>query len=283
MILITGSGGKTGRAVAAALRQQGFALRLFRRPGNQHEDIIDPDQVFVGDLKKEEDIARACQGVAAIYHIGPNMHPAEDQIGRNAVEAALANGVNHFVYHSVLYPQIKAMPHHWRKLMVEQALIESGMPFTILQPAAYFQNFGKDWAVIRRRGSYRVPYPVTARLSLVDLNEVAEVAAKVIHQQGHYYATYPLASRAAPTAQEIAATMSQLAQSTIRAQEISPEQWSQTATEAGISGRRIQDFLAMFDYYSRHDFIGSATTLTWLLGREPISLEQYLIRLSQSS
>ena len=33
-----------------------------------------------------------------------------------------------------------SMPHHWLKMRVEEKLFASGLPFTILQPAAYMQN-----------------------------------------------------------------------------------------------------------------------------------------------
>lgn len=73
---------------------------------------------------------RSAQGV---YHICPNVHPQEVEIGRIAIDAARAAHVERFVFHSVLRPQIEAMPHHWRKLRVEEMLLASGLNFTILR------------------------------------------------------------------------------------------------------------------------------------------------------
>ena len=81
-------------------------------------------------------IGQAVQGVQAIYHICPNVSPDEIPIAEVLINAAQDAGVRRFVYHSVLKPQIESMPHHWKKLRVEEMLIESGMPYTILQTAA---------------------------------------------------------------------------------------------------------------------------------------------------
>ena len=277
MILVTGSGGKTGRAVSAALSRSGHKLRLFRRerddptsgPGSAGE-------IYVGDLERSQDLKEAFLGVEAVYHIGPNMHPGEKHMGLAAIEAAEQAGVQHFVYHSVLFPQVRAMPHHWRKLEVEQALIESGLPFTILQPAAYYQNFGNRWSEILRDSMYEVPYPLDTRLSLVDLMDVAEIAAMVMLQSEHTYAIYPLASPESPDQRQVARAMSAAAGKSIKPVEIEPEAWARKARDSGMKAGRVQDFVSMFRYYTDHEFLGNPWVLTKLLGRDPVGLEKYL-------
>jgi NAD(P)H dehydrogenase (quinone) len=142
MILVTGAAGKTGRAVIEALLDRGTAVRAWvRRPAQvailQRLGVTD---IVMGGMGDTAVYQQAATGVRAIYHICPNMHPDEVALGRAAIAAAQAAGVAHFVYHSVLHPQTEKMPHHWHKLRVEEVLLESGLPFTILQPAAYMQN-----------------------------------------------------------------------------------------------------------------------------------------------
>ena len=114
-------------------------------------------EVFVGDMRSQAILVQAVQGVQTVYHICPNMSPDELTIGGLVVAAAHSAGVSHFVYHSVLHPQTEAMPHHWAKLRVEEYLLESGLPYTILQPAAYMQNVLAGWASIVKDGLYGVP------------------------------------------------------------------------------------------------------------------------------
>jgi uncharacterized protein YbjT (DUF2867 family) len=187
MILITGAAGKTGRAVIQALSRRGETLRaLVHDPGQiQTVKALGVHEVLVGDLLSRSALDEAFKDVHAVYHIPPNVNPDEVVIGKNMIDAAQSAGIEHFVFHSVLQPQIEAMPHHWKKLRVEEALLQSGLPFTILQPTAYMQNILAQWDNIIQRGSYSAPYPEETRLSMVDLEDVAQVAATVLTEAGH--------------------------------------------------------------------------------------------------
>src|SRR5512146_3596407 len=118
------------------------------------------------------------------------MHPDETAIAAALLAACRAAGIERFIYHSVLHPQVEAIPHHWNKMRVEEMLFTSGLNFTILQPAAYIQNVLGYWAKITQERLYAVPYPIQTRLSLVDLEDVARVAGRVLTEPGHQNAIY---------------------------------------------------------------------------------------------
>ena len=194
MILVTGAAGKTGQAVIRALAIKGEPVRaLVRRPG-QIQGIMDlgAREAAAGDMRSRAPMEQVTQGVRAIYHICPNMSPDEVAIGQTVIAAAQSAGVEHFVYHSVLHPQTEAMPHHWLKLRVEEQLFESGLAYTILQPAAYLQNILAHWDQIVEQGVYPIPYAAETRLGMVDLEDVAAAAAIVLTEPGHEGATYEL-------------------------------------------------------------------------------------------
>ncbi|HLB49104.1 MAG TPA: NmrA family NAD(P)-binding protein, partial [Anaerolineales bacterium] len=205
MILVTGAGGKTGRAVIKALAARGESVRAFvhREDHVSAVKALGAAEAAVGDIHDEAALRRAMEGARAVYHICPNVNPDEVAIGRAAISAARVAGVQQFVFHSVLHPQAEAMPHHWNKLRVEESLFESGLPFTILQPTAYMQNTLATWDDILN-GEYVAPYPVETRLSLVDLNDVAEAASTVLTESGHAGATYELVGTPAMTQMEVA-------------------------------------------------------------------------------
>ena len=173
MILITGAAGKTGLAVISALRQRQTDITAFvnREAYRTRLEDAGVTNVIVGDLEDREAFRHAAQGAGTLYLIVPNMHPHEVSIGENAIRAAHTAGIKHIVYHSVMHPQLEAMPHHWNKLRVEGLFLESGLAFTILQPAAYMQNILGQRDVILKTKRYRTPYPVTTRISLVDLSD----------------------------------------------------------------------------------------------------------------
>jgi len=216
--------------------------------------------------------------VRAVYHICPNVNPEEQRIGGLVIGAARAAGVEHFVFHSVLHPQIEAMPHHWHKMRVEEALFESGLPFTILQPAAYMQNVLAGWEAMVERGVYSVPYPVETRLSLVDLEDVAEAAAIVLTEPGHTGATYELVGTEAMTQVEVADVLSQQLGRPVRAEAMPVETWERQARASGMGDYQRETLVKMFRYYARCGLAGNSNALGWLLRRPPETFAAFVER-----
>ena len=280
MILVTGASGKTGRAAVAALARAGAAVRALVRHPSQIEALtnLGAGEVFPADMRLALELRRAVENVRAVYHICPNVHPEELEIGRRVIAAAKAAEVEHLVLHSVLHPQTEQMPHHWSKLRVEEALLESGLDFTILQPAVYMQNLLAGWKLISEGGVLRNPYPVETRLSLVDLEDVAEAAARVLTRSGHSAATYELAGTSPLTQTQVATTLSDALGRPVRAEAESIEEWEARVRTAGLGEHPRATLIKMFHYYERHGLIGNPNTLRWLLGREPATLFEFARR-----
>ncbi|PKO09108.1 MAG: nucleoside-diphosphate sugar epimerase [Chloroflexi bacterium HGW-Chloroflexi-2] len=277
MILVTGASGKTGNAITRALTAHGMDVRAIVR----HKKQIDPlkklgaKEVIVADLLDGEKMDEVFFGTTAIYHICPNMHPQEEEIGQLMIQAAQKNHLKHFVYHSVLHPQVEAMPHHWKKMRVEDQLFRISMPFTILQPAAYMQNVLVYLDKMLKTGEYRIPYSTSSRSSMIDLNDLAEVVVKVLTEEGHENAIYELCSHEALSALDVATVVAGVSGKLILASTLDRADWEKDARKADLSDYAIDTLLKMFQYYEEFDFIGNSNQLTWLLGREPNSFEQF--------
>lgn len=280
MILVTGAAGKTGQAVIRALIAREAAVRaLVYRPAQvQTVEGLGAQEVTVGDMRVRATMDQAARGVRAIYHICPNMNPDEVAIAQMAIASARAAGIELFVYHSVLHPQTEAMPHHWQKLRVEEMLFESGLPYTILQPAAYMQNVLAYWDQIMERGVYVVPYAVNTRLGMVDLEDVALAAARVLEEPGHEGATYELAGSEALTQIEIARILSKQLKRVIRAEAMPIETWERQARASGLGDYQVEALIKMFRYYERYGFWGNPNTLSWLLRRPPTTFAAFVQR-----
>ncbi len=271
MILITGAAGKTGRAIIQALTKRGETVRaLVHRPDQVASlKALGAEDVIVGDLLDQSGMKRAVRGVRAIYHIAPNVSPDEVTIGRIIIAAAQSADVERFVFHSVLHPQIEAMPHHWQKMRVEELLFASGLPFTILQPTTYIQNVLASWKQIIKNGRYSVPYATETRLSLVDLEDVAEAAAIVLTEPGHIGATIELVGTPAMSQVEIARTLADQLGRPVEAEVISHEEWERVARSSGLSDYQVLTLIKMFCYYESYGFMGNTNALKCLLGRRP--------------
>jgi uncharacterized protein YbjT (DUF2867 family) len=280
MILVTGAAGKTGRAVIRALTAKGEAVRaLLHRPEQvQLVEEVGAREVVVGDMRVQATMDQAAQGVRVVYHICPNVSPDEVNIGQVAIGAARSAGVEHFVYHSVLHPQIEAMPHHWQKLRVEEQLFESGLCYTILQPTAYMQNVLAHWDQIMEQGVYPVPYAVETRLGMVDLEDVAEAASVVLTEPGQAGAVYELAGAEVLSQVEVAAILGQQLGRPVRAEVVPLEIWERRARESGLGDYQVEALVKMFRYYERYGFWGNPRVLSWLLGRPPTTFAAFVER-----
>ncbi len=279
MILVSGAAGKTGRAIIRALAARGQTVRgLVRRP-EQVELVegIGAREAVIGDMRYRAAMEQAVRGVRAVYHICPNVSPDEVAIGRIVIAAARSAGVERFCYHSVLHPQVEAMPHHWLKMRVEEQLFESGLAYTILQPVAYMQNVLAQWEHILERGVYPVPYPAQTRLGMVDLEDVAEAAAIVLTEEGHAGAIYELAGETLSQV-AVAAVLSERLGRPVRVEVVALDAWERRARAAGLGEYQVATLLKMFRYYERCGFWGNPRVLGWLLGRAPARFVDFVER-----
>jgi NAD(P)H dehydrogenase (quinone) len=282
MILVTGAGGKTGKAVIKALVARGTPVRALVRSSAHEAPLtsLGVSELVVGAMDDAHSVSQAAQGTHTIYHICPNVSPHEIVFAKTLLAAATSQNVPRLVYHSVLHPQISAMPHHWQKLRVEEMLLGSALDVTILQPAAYMQNSLAEWDRLVSDGVYRVPYPVETRLSLVDLDDVAEAAAMVLTNGGHSDATYELVGTPPLSQIEIAETFGRALKKTVRAEAETIGSWQQRARGAGIDDYALETLTRMFRAYARDGLKGNINVLCWLLGRPPTSLAAFAARMA---
>jgi len=279
MILVTAANGRTGRSVVRALVRAGHDVRAFDH-GAGVEQLLSEGvaEAFVGDLLEPGDLGQAVEGVRSVVHIGPPMHPREAEIGHGVVSAARHAGVEHIVQFSVAHPQLEPLLNHQSKLAVERVVLMSRMAFTILQPMHYMQNI--DVARVVAEGVLRQPYSLEIRLAHVDLEDVAEVAAKVVGEgERHYYSTYELCGEDFHNAHELAEVISAVSGRGIRV-ELVP---FPVGTTAGGLPSEAEDYrrdalVRLFDHYGRYGITGNSNVLSWLLGRRPTSFAEFVRR-----
>jgi uncharacterized protein YbjT (DUF2867 family) len=287
MILITGAAGKTGKAVLRSLVNDGQPVKalVFRPEQIQEVEKLGATDFLVGDMRDLGILKQAMKGVQSVYHICPNVNSNEITIGQKIIDVASAIGINHFVYHSVLHPQVEAMPHHWKKMRVEERLIESGLPYTILQPAAYMQNILANWDNIYNIGKFIVPYAVESLISMVDLEDVALAAAIVLQETSpkeghpsHDGATYELVGTPAMPQTEVAEILTRHLGRPVIAEKQPIDAWEQKARASGMGDYQVNTLVKMFNYYEKYGFSGDSHVLSWLLNRPATSLDAFVVR-----
>lgn len=129
------------------------------------------------------------------------MSPAQTTHELNMVEAARAVGVR-VVKLSVWRADEGLSPIARLHRPVEQSLVTSGLPWTILRPNFYLQNFLRQPS-IREVGEFSLPL-ITAPISFIDIGDIARVAARVLTTDGHDGCVYDLTGPEALTYAEAA-------------------------------------------------------------------------------
>jgi uncharacterized protein YbjT (DUF2867 family) len=278
MILVTGAGGKTGRAVIRALKKRGADVQGIEILEKSAEKIRSLGaEAVIGDLHKLEDVTQAAEGVRAIYHISPNIDPGELEYGKIAIAAAKKAAVPRFVYHSLCHSQIEALPNHWLKLRVEEALKESGLNFTILQPTPYMQNVLGQWENVIQHGVYEIPYLPSTLLGMVDLGDIAEVAARVLTTEKTYdWATYELAGPEILSQEDVASIISRVIGKEVKLKVVNRDDWAKSARQRGMPDSSVEIIVKMFEFMESYGFWGNPGVLEWLLGRKARRFEDWI-------
>ena len=279
MILVTAANGRTGRSVVRALSRAGHRVRAFDI-ATDVERLIDAGaaEALVGDLLDPGSLRQAVADVRVVVHIGPPMHPREAEMGHAVVSAARQAGVEHFVQFSVTHPQLEPLLNHQAKLAVERVVLLSRIPFTILQPMHYMQNI--DVARVVADGVLRQPYSLDTRLAHVDLEDVTEVAAKVVGEGSpHHYATYELCGDDFHDAHELARVIADESGRPVIAEQVPfPGGRSAERGPSEVDDHRLDAMFRLFDHYGRYGITGNPNVLSWLLGRRPTSFAEYVRR-----
>ncbi len=157
-------------------------------------------------------------------------------------------------------------------------LFGSGFDLTVLQPTAYMQNILGAWRGIIVDGVFRIPYPVETRISLVDLEDVAEAAALVLTQArsrrrnlraGRHRAVEP--ERCHRRDQRCAAASCARGGGAGRGM-------GRRAGAGGMGEYERHTLAAMFRYYADYGLIGNSNALSWLLGRAPHTIAHFIGR-----
>lgn len=282
-LLLSGANGRTGRAILKAMVDHMVPVRAFIRNAEQASDLeaLGASECAVGDMTDAASIAAALKGAGKILHIGPPMHPDELQITQSFVDAAKAEGIDHFIYYSVMHPLRREVRHHRLKLDAEEALIESGLPYTILQPSRYMQHLVPIWSKVKEEGVHAMPFDITRKFNVVDLDDLAAACAVVAASDDHLYATYELAGPEALSQEDMAAIISEVIDREVTARAVPLNEVAEKARAAGANDDRVEQMLVMNRHYDEFGFRGNPNILQYLIGKPARTFRSYVRKLAE--
>ena len=270
MILISGASGAVGVPTIRHLVKRGARVRALTSSGKSATRLksLGVAETVIGDWRNAADLNRAMEGTRSVMHIPPRFTEDEVDIGLRVLAAAKSACIDHFVFSSAYHPQMRKMDHHWAKLLVEEAVIESGLAFTILQPAMFMQNLRVEWPVVKERGVYLRPYSPDRKMALIDTDDLGEVAARVLIEPGFRGATFELAGPDSLTTAEMAAILAEASGKPIRAEQRPLDDWTAWAVKQGWKPWAIEAYRKMCGHYDAHGYPGgNPLVLEAILGR----------------
>ncbi len=148
LALVTGATGFLGREVVKALCSSGTEVRcLAHTPGRERVLAGQRVDVRYGSVGDPDTLKAAFYNVDVVVHLVAVIRESGaitfDRVNRrgteNVVAAARDDGVKHFVHMSALgAANNHAYPYLYSKWQAEQAVIGSGLPYTILRASLLF-------------------------------------------------------------------------------------------------------------------------------------------------
>ena len=185
MFLVTGATGGIGRRVVRFLRSRQMPVRAFVRLNSRYGELEHRGaEIFIGDLRREKDIQKACQGVQYIISAhGSDGDPLALDLRANIelIDSAKALGIQHFVFISVLgsergyedAPVFKAKRAVEKYL--EQTCLGTSLNYTVLRPSGLASNLLPLAERFRQTGIYLLMGDPKNRTSIVSTDDLARM------------------------------------------------------------------------------------------------------------
>ena len=208
IILVTGATGTNGREVVKRLVAAGSQVRAFVRNGENTDTLDEMNvEIVTGDLDKPETVDAALQGAEKAFLLTANtLNQVEQE--KNFIEAAKRAGIRHLVKFSVMNANanspLRLLQWHGE---AENYLEESRVPYTVLRPNFFMQNMLWFAASIKSDGAFYLPIGKAA-VSMVDVRDIAAVAAAALTEAGHEGKTYEITGSQALSFDEVAKKLS---------------------------------------------------------------------------
>ena len=189
-VVITGSTGKQGGAVARGLLERGHKVRAVARDTNssQAKSLAGAGATLVAaSLEDTAALTLALEGATSLFAMTTPAGgtDAETRQGVAAADAAKAAGV-HLVFTSVGSANRQTgIPHFDSKYEVEKHIAKVGASATILAPVAFMENlfFIKDQLA---KGTYAAALPPARALAQVAVADIGAVAVRVLEDAGRF-------------------------------------------------------------------------------------------------
>ena len=216
-IFVTGGTGNQGGAVAKNLSLHGFTVKALTRNPNSAKSLSLKKlniELVKGDLDDADTYREHLRDAYGIFSVQSFENGVQKEIQQGITLATLAKelDIKHFLYSSVMGAHLHTgVPHMDSKFKIENFIRQNELPFTIIRPTSFYENFlipQVKKGILK--GKLVQPIDRNTIQHYIAVEDIGNVAAKIFLNRNEYVGkTIPLATEQLST-QEVADTFSEV-------------------------------------------------------------------------
>jgi uncharacterized protein YbjT (DUF2867 family) len=269
--LVTGASGQLGHATTQALAARGFRVKAAsRHPENlAFGPNVEPIRF---DYDTPATFQSALAGVQGVFLVAPPMDAQAHTRLAPFLQAAQQAGIGHLVLASALgIDQNEQAPLR----ILEHAVMDSGIPWTILRPNFFMENYSTGFiAPMIRDGNGIFLAADAAKTSFIATRDIAEVA-EAAFEQGLTGKAFNLTGPEALDHTEAARLISETTGRAIAYHPLTEEAMLQGARDNGMPESAVQ-YLALLYSVVRAGYMAALTPdVEAVTGRKPTSFAEF--------
>ena len=253
-ILITGATGAIGTELTKILSAQGIPFRAMVRSRKDAQALVTlaGADVVAGDFNDPATIAQALKGMERAFLLTNSSEQAEAQQLAFVTEAK-RSGLQHIVKLSQLAASVDSSVRFLRyHAVVEQAIRKSGINFTFLRPNLFMQGLLGFRESITRQGMFFAAIG-DATISIIDIRDIAAVAAIALTGSSHEGKIYTLTGPQSLTHSEMAEELSTALSKRVTFVDIPSDAMREALLGAGFPTWQADGLIEDYAHYSRHE------------------------------
>jgi uncharacterized protein YbjT (DUF2867 family) len=158
---------------------------------------------------------------------------------------------------------------------VEQAIRNSGLDYTFLRPNLFMQALLSFRQSIVHLGQFYAPIN-KAKISIVDIRDIAEVASEALTDIGHAGRIYNITGPEALSHDEMAAQIGAAIDKPVNFVEVPPDAMRQAVLEIGLPDWQADGLIEDYAHYDRGEAMAISPDVELVTSRQPRSLSMFL-------
>lgn len=266
-VLVLGASGNVGQPLVAELVAKGEQVKAASRSGKAFAGA----ESVVFDFYDPETFAAAFAGVDRAYVMLPGGYVESKNLLIPVIQAAAERGVK-VVFQSVLGVDADdSIPYR----QVELALEQSGIPYVILRPNWFADNFHTYWKAGIDHGVIGVPAG-EGKSSFIDVRDIASSAVAALTSDQFDNQAFNLTGPQAFSYDDAAQKLSVALGKPVQYQAMDDDAFCQLLMSAGVPADYAQ-FLTSIFYPVREGWTSAVSdAVQQLTGNVPRSLDEYI-------